>query len=222
MSGKGHSRRYCHVRSLVRYPQHRTLRRPTETRLLAALLRSFCKQRVQPPQLLRPGFARSGTRDACTVTNDSAYRLQQNLRAICGRGVGLFFLFDRSLAKDFAGTARPRPPTERWQDKRTRGARRSGGRKALTDQTLRTRCEKARQPADWSNPLSKRQIAHLAANVTHSANARVVCAATRPGGRSVARHAHRSFFWRKSRATLRTWLALANPDRGTSPLPATW
>jgi hypothetical protein len=55
----GHSRRYCHVRSLVRYPQHRTLLRPTETRLLVAFLRPICKQRGQPPPLLRPGFARS-------------------------------------------------------------------------------------------------------------------------------------------------------------------
>jgi hypothetical protein len=31
MSAQGHSRRYCHVRSLVRYPQHRTLPRRTET-----------------------------------------------------------------------------------------------------------------------------------------------------------------------------------------------
>ena len=38
-SAVGHSRRYCHVRSLVRYPQHRTLPHPTETRLLAAFLR---------------------------------------------------------------------------------------------------------------------------------------------------------------------------------------
>src|ERR1700738_1848375 len=30
-------------------------------------------------------------------------RTATNLRAICGRGVGLVFLFDRSLAKDFAG-----------------------------------------------------------------------------------------------------------------------
>src|SRR5882757_1516117 len=28
-----HLRRYCHIRALVRYPQHRTLPRPTETRL---------------------------------------------------------------------------------------------------------------------------------------------------------------------------------------------
>ena len=55
-SALGHSHRYCHVRSLVRYPQHRTLPRPAETHLLAAFLRPFCKQRAQPPQLLRPGF----------------------------------------------------------------------------------------------------------------------------------------------------------------------
>jgi hypothetical protein len=34
-----------------RYPQHRTLPRSTETCLVAAFLRPFCKQRAQPPQL---------------------------------------------------------------------------------------------------------------------------------------------------------------------------
>jgi hypothetical protein len=61
MTAQGHSRRYCHVRCLVRYPQNRTLLRPTEARRLAAFLRPFCKQRAQPPQLLRPGFARTAT-----------------------------------------------------------------------------------------------------------------------------------------------------------------
>jgi hypothetical protein len=32
----GHSRRYCQVRALVRYPQYRTLPRPTESRVLGA------------------------------------------------------------------------------------------------------------------------------------------------------------------------------------------
>src|SRR5262249_41416038 len=41
-SEMGHSRRYCHVRALVRYPQQRTLPRPVETCLLAAFLRPFC------------------------------------------------------------------------------------------------------------------------------------------------------------------------------------
>jgi hypothetical protein len=39
------------------------------------------------------------------------------------------------------------------------------------------------------------------------------------GGRSVAPHAHRSFIWQKSRATLCSWLALANPDYSAPPLP---
>ena len=42
--GEGHSRRYCHVRSLARYTQHPTLPRPTETRLLVVFLRPMCKQ----------------------------------------------------------------------------------------------------------------------------------------------------------------------------------
>jgi hypothetical protein len=48
------------VNCLVRYSRHRTLPRPTETRLLAAFLRPIGKQRAQPPQLLRPDFAQSG------------------------------------------------------------------------------------------------------------------------------------------------------------------
>jgi hypothetical protein len=49
----GQSRRYCHVRALVRYPRYRTLPRPTETRLPVAFLDPICKQRAQPPLLLR-------------------------------------------------------------------------------------------------------------------------------------------------------------------------
>jgi hypothetical protein len=38
---------YCDVRSVVRYPQHRTLLRPTKTRVLVAFLRPIRKQRAQ-------------------------------------------------------------------------------------------------------------------------------------------------------------------------------
>lgn len=41
-----------------RYPQHRTLPHPTESRLLAAFLRPARKQLAQRPQLLRPNFGR--------------------------------------------------------------------------------------------------------------------------------------------------------------------
>jgi hypothetical protein len=57
------------------------------------------------------------TRDARTVTNESAYRLQQtydDLRPGWRSG----FLSDRNLAKGRAETAGSKPPTERWQDKR--------------------------------------------------------------------------------------------------------
>jgi hypothetical protein len=49
--------------------------RPTETRLLVAFLRPICKQRARPPQLLHPGFARSGGAE-CN-TKDSANQPQQ-------------------------------------------------------------------------------------------------------------------------------------------------
>ena len=35
----------------------------------------------------------------------------------------------------------------------------------------------------------------------------------------MALRAHRSFIWQKSRATLCSWLARANPDYGALPLP---
>jgi putative transposase len=60
----GHSRRYCHVRALVRYPRQRTLLRPTDPRLLVIFLRSICRQPAQPLQLLRSGPGRSGEHDA--------------------------------------------------------------------------------------------------------------------------------------------------------------
>jgi hypothetical protein len=55
-----HSRRCCHVRSVVRYPQHRTLPRLTETRLLVVLLRSICKAQTLQLPLPRAGFGRAG------------------------------------------------------------------------------------------------------------------------------------------------------------------
>jgi hypothetical protein len=57
------------------------------------------------------------TRDARAVTKDSAYRLQRTCAEPAAGVPGLFFS-DRSLAKVRAGSARARPATERWQDKR--------------------------------------------------------------------------------------------------------
>jgi hypothetical protein len=59
-----------------------------------------------------------------TIQHIDCNKLASGLRPGCWSG----FLFDRSLEKVFEGTARPRPPTERSQDKTARGARRSGGR----------------------------------------------------------------------------------------------
>jgi hypothetical protein len=56
----GHSRRYCHVRSVVRYPQHRTLPRLIETRLLVALLRPIRKAQTLQRPLPCPRFGRLG------------------------------------------------------------------------------------------------------------------------------------------------------------------
>ena len=43
MSQMGHSRRYCHVRSLDRYPPQLTLPRPTDSRLLVAFRHPICQ-----------------------------------------------------------------------------------------------------------------------------------------------------------------------------------
>jgi hypothetical protein len=51
------------------------------------------------------------TREARAVTKRFGISTATNLRRICCRGVGLVFCSNRRLAKDFAGTARPRPPT---------------------------------------------------------------------------------------------------------------
>jgi hypothetical protein len=87
----GHSRRYCHVRSLVRYPQHRTLPRPTETHLLVAFLRPICKQQVRPPQLLPLASLDLATRHGRAVTKGSAYRLQRTCAESAAAVVDLFF-----------------------------------------------------------------------------------------------------------------------------------
>jgi hypothetical protein len=93
-SAPGHSRRYCHARSLVRNPQHRTLPRPTQSRLLVAFLRPICKQRARPPQLLRLGSLDLATRDARAVTKIrriDCNELARNLLSGC-----LFCFFVRS------------------------------------------------------------------------------------------------------------------------------
>jgi len=113
----GHSRRCCHVRSVVRYPQHRTLPRLTETRLLVVLLRSICKAQTLQLPLPRPRSVELATRDARAVTKDSAYRMQRTCAQSAAGCLVWFFLSDRSLAKDRAGTAGSRLPTERGQDK---------------------------------------------------------------------------------------------------------
>src|SRR6266436_5116700 len=77
MSGLGHSREYCDVRSVGRYPQRRTLPRPTETRLLAAFLPRSANNGHSCRSSCVLASLDLATRDAPTVTNDSAYRLQQ-------------------------------------------------------------------------------------------------------------------------------------------------
>ena len=53
----------------------------------------------------------------------------------------IWSLFDRSLAKGFAGPARSKPPAERWQDKRreVRGGRAAEERKQIRHLAQRAR-----------------------------------------------------------------------------------
>ena len=93
-----HSRRYWHVRSLVRYPQHRTLPRPTETVCLS------------PSCVL--GSLDLARRDALAVTTIRHIDCNESARNLLP-GCSVWFLSDRCLAKNGAGTARRRQPTER-------------------------------------------------------------------------------------------------------------
>jgi hypothetical protein len=120
----GHLRRNCRVRAVVRYSPHRLLPRPTECRLLVALLLPICKQRAQPPQFPRLTSVDLANMMCCAATkgphnlcNESAPKLLP--------GCFARFSSDRNLAKHRAGTAGRQPPTERWQDKRreVRGGR---------------------------------------------------------------------------------------------------
>ena len=175
----------------------------TATRLLAVFLRSISKQRAQPMQLLRPGFGPFGEHErTCGPPKSRHSGCNESARKLLPERFA-WFLSDRNLAKNCAGLARRRPPTERWQDKRARGARRSGGWGTQTHQALHTRCEITRQPADSSNPLSQRQFTHLVADVTRLPRSSYGFRCDRRAGRGVAPRAHRPFFWPKSRATVR-------------------
>jgi hypothetical protein len=79
---------HCHVRCLVHYPQHRTLPRPTETCLVAAFLRPFCKQRTQPPQLPLPTSVDRARHDARSYTRRVGVTTATNLYEMCCRDAG--------------------------------------------------------------------------------------------------------------------------------------
>jgi hypothetical protein len=106
-----HSRRYCHARSVVCYPQHRTLPRATEARLLAVLLRSICKTQTLQLPLPRPRFGRPGdTRRTCGSPRTRHIDCNDSAAKPSARRL-VRILSDRNLAKGRAGTARSRPPT---------------------------------------------------------------------------------------------------------------
>jgi hypothetical protein len=168
MTGSGHSRRYCHVRSLVRYPQRRTLPRPIETRLLVAFLRPICKQRAQPPRLLRLASLDLATRDARTVTKDSAYRLQRtcgNLLPGC-----LVWFFVRSQF----GEGSRRDGEEGTADRARAGHRRSGPRR----RTASRGCDRTSR-ADHPHPSPSKRLPGRPASACEpraAATAAITCA----------------------------------------------
>ena len=117
VSELGHSRRYCHVRSVVPYPQHRTLPHSTETRLPGRVPAS--DPQITGTTATAPVSDLRSTRRCVTHVRPSKSRHNncsepaRNLPPTCS----ILVLPHRSLAKGCAGTAERRPPTERLQDK---------------------------------------------------------------------------------------------------------
>jgi hypothetical protein len=105
MSVLAQLRRYRHVRSLFRYPQHWTLPRPTETLSLLAYLQTTGTAAAAPTSWLWSIWRHA-------VTKDSAYRLQRTCAESTAEVLGLF-LSDRGFATDCAGTVGSMLPTER-------------------------------------------------------------------------------------------------------------
>ena len=89
-------------------------RDPSACRFPAPVLQTTGTAAAAPASWLRSIWRHVTPVRSPTIQHIDCNKLASDLRPECWSG----FLFDRRLAKDFAGTARPRPPTERWQDKR--------------------------------------------------------------------------------------------------------
>src|ERR1700730_13272236 len=98
-------------------------RTPSACRLPAPDLQTTDTAAAAPASWLRSIWRHVTHVRSPTIQHIDCDKLASDLRP----GLWSGFLSDRSVAKDVAGTARPRPPTERWQDKRPRGAARSSG-----------------------------------------------------------------------------------------------
>jgi hypothetical protein len=90
-SASGHSRRYCHVRSLVRYPWHRTLPRPTRPVCLSPSCFRSAKNRHSRRSSCVLASLDLATRDARAATKDRASRLQRTCAEPAARVLGLIF-----------------------------------------------------------------------------------------------------------------------------------
>ena len=105
LSAACRSRRYCHVRSLVRYPQHRTLPRPTEPVCLPPSCARSAKNQHSRRSSCVPASLDLATCDARSVSKDSACRLRRTCAESAAGVPGLAFS-DRSLAQERREAAR--------------------------------------------------------------------------------------------------------------------
>ena len=84
----GHSRRrYCHVRALVGYPQHRTLPRPTESGLSLSCARPANNWHNCRSSCVRPSTD-PATRDTRSYTHRVGITTAMNLHGMCRRDAG--------------------------------------------------------------------------------------------------------------------------------------
>ena len=157
-SASGHSRRYCHVRSLVCYPRHRTHYRALPSVIWLSLsCVGSASNGLQPLQLLRPGLGRSGEHDAHAARPRAGIPAAVSVARKLPPGRIPCFLSDRNVAKDSAGLAGCTPSTERWQDKSRRVRRGRIGEDARACYEVRF----GLQPAILRKPARHHGIPHL-------------------------------------------------------------
>jgi hypothetical protein len=140
------------------------------------------------------------TRDARTVTNDSAYRLQQT----CERSAAGVLVWFCSIEVWRRAAQQRRGAERRPSDGKIKGARCApvGRQKSIDRSDTPHEVQESTTACRLVHSLNKRQFVHLVYKRHALIERSCPLRCDRRGGRSVARRAHRPFFWRKSRTTL--------------------